>query len=61
MITAPPDWIRAQRALAALAIDPAGLGGMVIRARPGPVRQRLEQALETLPLPLRRVTAHSLH
>ena len=55
MITAPPDWIRAQRALAALAIDPAGLGGMVIRARPGPVRQRLEQALETLPLPLRRV------
>lgn len=55
MTVMPSDWMRAQRALAALAIDPAGLGGMVIRARPGPVRQRLEDGLAVLPLPLRRV------
>ncbi|MFC0159908.1 magnesium chelatase ATPase subunit D, partial [Mameliella alba] len=55
MTTAPPDWIRARRVLAALAVDPAALGGMVIRARPGPVRQRLEDGLEVLPLPLRRI------
>ncbi|MEQ5871654.1 magnesium chelatase subunit D [Sagittula sp. NFXS13] len=60
MITTAPtvrssDWDRALRALSALMVDPAGLGGMVVRARPGPVRQRFEGALPGLPLPLRRI------
>lgn len=54
-MTAPTEWSRALRALSALMVDPAGLGGMVIRARAGPVRQALEQAFITLPLPLRRI------
>lgn len=55
MTKVPPDWARAMRALTCLAIDPGGLKGMVVRARAGPVRQTLEQALPRLPLPLRRI------
>ncbi len=50
-----PEADRANRALAALCVDPAGLVGMVIRARPGPVRQAYDDALAALPLPLRRI------
>lgn len=50
-----PDWSRALTALTLLAIDPAGLKGLTIRARPGPARQTLEDALKILPLPLRRI------
>ncbi|MFC3614264.1 magnesium chelatase subunit D [Lutimaribacter marinistellae] len=49
------DKLRADRALAALCVDPAGLKGMVIRARPGPVRQAWDEALSRLALPLRRI------
>lgn len=49
-------WSSAQRALSALAVGGAGLGGMTIRARPGPVRQTLESQLAALPLPLCRIT-----
>ncbi|MFW2542892.1 magnesium chelatase subunit D [Primorskyibacter sp. 2E107] len=52
---APSDWTRALRALSALMVDPARLGGMVLRARPGPVRQGFETALERLPLPQHRI------
>ncbi len=48
-------WDRAATALALLAIDPAGLGGLWLRARSGPVRDRFTDALATLPLPRRRL------
>lgn len=38
--------------LAVLAIDPAAIGGLWLRARAGPDRQRLLEALTLLPLPL---------
>ncbi|MEQ9672851.1 MAG: magnesium chelatase ATPase subunit D, partial [Roseovarius indicus] len=50
-----PDWSRALTALTLLAIDPAGLKGLTIRARPGPARQTLEDALKILSVPLRRI------
>jgi magnesium chelatase subunit D len=46
---------RAQAALTLLAIDPAGLKGLWLRARAGPVRDLLTAALAALPLPLRRL------
>ncbi|MCC6007415.1 MAG: magnesium chelatase ATPase subunit D, partial [Rhodobacteraceae bacterium] len=50
-------WERMRLALSLLAVDPAGLGGLWVRARAGPVRDALVAALpEALaPLPLRRV------
>jgi magnesium chelatase subunit D len=48
-------WTRAALALRLLAVDPAGLGGMWLRARPSPVRDRLVAGLSALPLPLRRL------
>ncbi|MCE8007660.1 magnesium chelatase subunit D [Aestuariivita sp.] len=48
-------WVRAHLALACLAVDPAGLGGMVIRARPGPARDALVAALDRIGLPIRRI------
>ena len=42
-------WALATLALDLLAIDPAGLGGLVMRARSGPVRDRLVEALDRLP------------
>lgn len=50
-----PVWARARTALALLAVDPSGLGGMALRARPSPVRDRLTEALAALSLPLRRL------
>ncbi len=42
-------------ALACLAVDPHGLGGMTIRARPGPTRDALVAALDQMLLPARRI------
>ncbi|PWG15830.1 magnesium chelatase subunit D [Salibaculum griseiflavum] len=52
---APLAWTRAMRAMAALSIDPVGLGGLTLRARAGPVRQTAEAALARLPGPQRRI------
>lgn len=55
-MTAGADiWERASLALRCLAADPEGLGGMVIRARCGPARDALIQALDLLPDPPRRI------
>lgn len=51
----PAAWARAETALRLLAVDPGGLGGIWLRARSGPVRDRLAGALGALPLPLRRL------
>ncbi|MEL7282308.1 MAG: magnesium chelatase subunit D [Pseudomonadota bacterium] len=48
-------WRRALRALAALCVDPAGLKGLCLRARPSPARQVFEDQLARMPLPLRRI------
>ncbi|MFK7942779.1 MAG: magnesium chelatase subunit D [Paracoccaceae bacterium] len=48
-MTAPaPSWGTALLVARALAIDPAGLGGLVLRARSGPVRNRWLAYLEAL-------------
>jgi magnesium chelatase subunit D len=55
-MTDPADpWSRARAVLALLAVEPAGLGGMWLRARAGPVRDLITGALD-LPLPQRRLT-----
>ncbi|MFT4782404.1 MAG: magnesium chelatase subunit D [Paracoccaceae bacterium] len=54
-MTLHPSWQRAELALTLLAIDPAGLGGIWLRARSGPVRDRLVAALAGLPLPCRKI------
>ncbi len=54
-MSAPPAWTRTLRAMAALAVDPGGLGGLTLRARAGPVRQTAEAALAKLPGPRRRI------
>ena len=46
---------RATTALALLAIDPKGLGGMAIRARSGPVRDALTDMFGAIPLPRTRL------
>lgn len=48
-------WDRAQAAVTALAVDPPGLRGLWLRARSGPLRDRVVQALAALPLPQRRL------
>jgi len=48
-------WERAELALAVLAICPAGVKGLWLRARAGPARDRVTAALSGLPLPLRRL------
>lgn len=59
----PPDaWGEAVKVAALFAVDPAGLGGVVLRGLPGPVRDRWLSLLQTL-LPedtrLRRVPVHA--
>ena len=44
-------WARALCAARLLSIDPGGLGGIVVRARAGPVRDAYVTRLETLPKP----------
>lgn len=46
---------RATAALALLAVDPKGLGGMAIRARSGPVRDTLTDMFGAIPLPRTRL------
>jgi magnesium chelatase subunit D len=57
-----PRWADAACAAALLAVDPAGLGGVVLRAGAGPVRDRwlagLQRALPVLDTPLRRMPLH---
>ena len=52
-----PDiaWHRAGLALAVLAVDPTGLGGLWLRARSGPVRDRYMEAFKTLTQPTTRI------
>ena len=52
-LTAP--FTRATTALALLAIDPVGLGGIMVRARSGPVREAFSAMFAALPLPLTRL------
>ncbi len=54
-MTAAPEWRRLLRALAALAVDPGGLKGIVVRARAGPLREGLDGLLGALPGPKRRI------
>src|SRR6056297_2182170 len=48
-------WERASLALRLLQVDPAGLGGLWLRARSGPVRDMLVAALDAIPLPRRKI------
>ncbi|MFN3936494.1 MAG: magnesium chelatase subunit D [Gemmobacter sp.] len=48
-------WARVEAALAVLSVDPAGLGGLWIRARAGPVRDRVMEGLAGVALPMLRV------
>lgn len=60
-MNAPPAWDDALLAAALFAVDPAGTGGIALRAHAGPVRERwLAAARELLPAaaPLRRVPLH---
>ncbi|MCB6176818.1 magnesium chelatase subunit D [Rhodobacter sp. Har01] len=50
-----PPLQRAETALSLLAIDPAGLKGLWLRARAGALRDRVTEALQAIPLPLRRL------
>ena len=49
------SWDRANLALMVLAVDPVGIKGLWLRARAGGVRDRVTDALASLPLPLRRL------
>ncbi len=49
-----PAWRRAEAALALITLCPAALGGIWVRARSGPVRDRFMAGL-TSPLPIRRI------
>lgn len=48
-------WANAECAVTLLAVDPQGLGGLWLRARSGPVRDRMVAGLQSLPLSLRRI------
>ncbi|MBK5933437.1 protoporphyrin IX magnesium-chelatase [Rhodovulum imhoffii] len=48
-------WERVETGLAALAVDPDGLGGLWLRARSSPVRDRVTGALGVIDLPQRRL------
>jgi len=57
----PADWLDAALAAAVFAVDPAGIGGAVVTARPGPVRDRWIALLRGLlpgTAPVRRVPLH---
>jgi len=49
------DWARAALALDLLAVDPVGLGGMHLRARPGPVRDAALARLSAVPLTVQKL------
>lgn len=48
-------WLRAATAVAVLSVDPGALGGLWVRARSGPVRDRLLDALRTALPQMRRM------
>lgn len=48
-------WLRAKTALHLLAVDPAGIAGLWLRARSGPVRDAVTAGLASVPLPQRRL------
>ena len=48
-------WDRATLAISLLAVDPVGLGGIVVRARSGPVRDAFMECLGVLPQPLTKL------
>lgn len=48
-------WTRAETALAVLAVDPIGLGGLWLRARSGPVREHFLERVGAIRLPQRRI------
>lgn len=48
-------WTRALRALALLSVTPEALGGLWLRARSGPARDRFLARLPLLPLPIRKI------
>jgi magnesium chelatase subunit D len=50
-----PAWDRVTLVLSVLAVDPAGLGGLWLRARVGPARDAVVAALPVLPLPQKRL------
>lgn len=50
-----PAWRHAMTALSLIAVDPGGLGGLILRARAGPVRQIFEATLARLPGAHRRL------
>lgn len=52
---ASANWAKAGLALTLLAVDPVGLGGLWIRARSGPARDKYLAALDAVPLPLRKI------
>ena len=53
-------WALAQDAIALLAVDPHGLGGIVLRARAGPVRERwLAVLAATVPGAQRKLPSHA--
>ena len=54
MTSPAPAWSLAERALTLLALSPC-LGGIWIKARNGPVRDRFSVACDALPLPCRRI------
>jgi len=54
-MTRPTAATRIERALAALAVNPGGLKGIVLRARMSPVRQAFETALKHMPDTPRRI------
>jgi magnesium chelatase subunit D len=51
MTDAPEPYARARAAIAVLAVDPVGLGGLWLRARPSPQRDRITAAMALVPLP----------
>ncbi|MFD0858492.1 magnesium chelatase subunit D [Roseovarius aquimarinus] len=50
-----PGWIRAMTALRLIALDPGGLGGILLRARAGPARDAFLKALTAYPRPAARL------
>jgi magnesium chelatase subunit D len=62
LTAAPTAWDDAAQAAALLAVDPAGLGGLCVRAGAGPVRDRLLARLRALlphGTPVRKVPLHA--
>ncbi|MEM0948473.1 MAG: magnesium chelatase subunit D [Pseudomonadota bacterium] len=57
MVDAPTttDWDRAVRAMEIFAVDPAGVGGLWLRARSGPARDQILAALDMLNLAARKL------